>query len=88
MPSDQAQHLVRSPYVRCESSARDAATTGQRVLMVADANAARRDQDHNAALHTIYRSFGDNTVLITGTLTIRRSASSPGSGERPGKNAL
>lgn len=45
--------------VCCESSARDAATTGLRVLMVADANAARRDQDHNAALHTIYRSFGD-----------------------------
>jgi hypothetical protein len=27
--------------------------------MVADANAARRDQDHNAALYTIYRTFGD-----------------------------
>ncbi len=50
--------------VCCESSARDAATTGLRVLMVADANAARRDQDHNAALHTIYRSFGD--VRTTG----------------------
>lgn len=45
--------------VCCESSARDAATLGYRVIMVADANAARRDQDHNAALHTIYRSFGD-----------------------------
>ncbi|MFD3746504.1 isochorismatase family protein [Nocardia sp. NPDC058633] len=45
--------------VCCESSARDAATLGFRVIMVADANAARRDQDHNAALHTIYRSFGD-----------------------------
>ncbi|MYQ79900.1 MULTISPECIES: isochorismatase family cysteine hydrolase [unclassified Streptomyces] len=45
--------------VCCESSARDAATAGLRVLMVADANAARRDQDHNATLHTIYRSFGD-----------------------------
>ncbi|WP_274918216.1 isochorismatase family cysteine hydrolase [Streptomyces sp. WZ-12] len=45
--------------VCCESSARDAATMGLRVLMVADANAARRDQEHNAALHTIYRSFGD-----------------------------
>ncbi|MFE2540537.1 isochorismatase family protein [Actinacidiphila glaucinigra] len=45
--------------VCCESSARDAATSGLRVVMVADANAARRDQDHNAALHTIYRSFGD-----------------------------
>jgi nicotinamidase-related amidase len=45
--------------VCCESSARDASTLGYRVLMVADANAARRDQDHNATLHTVYRSFGD-----------------------------
>jgi nicotinamidase-related amidase len=45
--------------VCCESSARDASATGFRVIMVADANAARRDQDHNATLHTIYRSFGD-----------------------------
>ena len=43
----------------CESSARDANASGFRVIMVADANAARRDQDHNAALHNIYRSFGD-----------------------------
>jgi nicotinamidase-related amidase len=45
--------------VCCESSARDASTLGYRVIMVADANAARRDQDHNASLHTIYRTFGD-----------------------------
>jgi len=45
--------------VCCESSARDAASTGFRVIMVADANAAMRDADHNATLHTIYRSFGD-----------------------------
>jgi nicotinamidase-related amidase len=45
--------------VCCESSARDAHAAGFRVVMVADANAARRDQDHNAALHNIYRSFGD-----------------------------
>ncbi|MFI6595068.1 isochorismatase family protein [Nonomuraea sp. NPDC050536] len=45
--------------VCCESSARDAATLGLRVIMVADANAAPRDQEHNATLHTIYRSFGD-----------------------------
>jgi nicotinamidase-related amidase len=43
----------------CESSARDAAALGLRVVMVADANAARRDADHNAALHNVYRSFGD-----------------------------
>lgn len=45
--------------VCCESTARDAATLGHRVIMVADANAAVRDQDLNATLHTIYRSFGD-----------------------------
>lgn len=45
--------------VCCESSARDASATGFRVIMVADANAARRDQDHNATLHTVYRTFGD-----------------------------
>lgn len=45
--------------VCCESSARDARTLGFRVIMAADANATRTDADHNAALHTIYRSFGD-----------------------------
>ena len=45
--------------VCCESSARDASTLGYRVIMVADANAARRDQDLNATLHTVYRTFGD-----------------------------
>jgi nicotinamidase-related amidase len=47
------------PNVCCESTARDASTLGYRVIMVADANAALRDQDLNATLHTIYRSFGD-----------------------------
>lgn len=45
--------------VCCESTARDASTLGYRVIMVADANAARRDRDLNTTLHTIYRSFGD-----------------------------
>jgi ureidoacrylate peracid hydrolase len=45
--------------VCCESSARDASTRGLRVVFVADANAAVRDRDHNATLHTVYRSFGD-----------------------------
>ena len=45
--------------VCCESTARDASTVGYRVIMVADANAAMRDQDLNATLHTIYRTFGD-----------------------------
>ncbi|MGA5304897.1 isochorismatase family protein [Nucisporomicrobium flavum] len=50
--------------VCCESSARDASTLGYRVVMVADANSAPRDEVHNAALHTVYRSFGD--VRTTG----------------------
>ncbi|MCX5415103.1 isochorismatase family cysteine hydrolase [Streptomyces sp. NBC_00059] len=45
--------------VCCESSARDACTLGYRVVMVADANSTGRDQDHNATLRTVYRSFGD-----------------------------
>ena len=45
--------------VCCESSARDASTLGFRIVMVADANAAMRDQDLNATLHTFYRTFGD-----------------------------
>ena len=43
----------------CEATARDASTLDYRTIMVADANAARRDQDLNATLHTIYRSYGD-----------------------------
>jgi nicotinamidase-related amidase len=45
--------------VCCEATARDASTLGYRTIMVADANAAMRDQDLNATLHTIYRSYGD-----------------------------
>jgi len=45
--------------VCCESTARDSATLGFRTVMVADANAAMRDEDLNATLHTVYRSFGD-----------------------------
>ncbi|MFC8041972.1 isochorismatase family protein [Nocardia sp. NPDC057353] len=45
--------------VCCESSARDASTIGYRVILLADATAARRDADHNATLHVVYRSFGD-----------------------------
>jgi ureidoacrylate peracid hydrolase len=43
--------------VCCEASARDASTLGFRVVMVADGTSARRDQDHNATLYTIYRSY-------------------------------
>ncbi|GAB2585727.1 hydrolase [Paractinoplanes abujensis] len=42
-----------------EASARDASTLGYRVIFVADGNSARRDEDHNATLYTIYRTYGD-----------------------------
>ncbi len=45
--------------VCCESSARDAAGLGLRVVFLADATAAPSDAIHNATLVTIYRSFGD-----------------------------
>jgi nicotinamidase-related amidase len=45
--------------VCCESSARDAAALGLRVVFLADGTAAPSDAIHNATLVTIYRSFGD-----------------------------
>ena len=59
--------------VCCESSARDASTLGYRVILVADGTAARCDEDHNAALHTIYRSFGDvrTAAEVLGLLAFR-----------------
>ena len=45
--------------VCCEASARDAATLGFRVVMVADGTAAGSDEVHNATLHTVYRTCGD-----------------------------
>ena len=66
--------------VCCESSARDASTLGYRVIFVADANAARRDEDHNATLYTIYRSFGD--VRTTGEVVALVSVHQPSSRNR------
>ena len=45
--------------VCCESTARDANVLGYRLIGLRVWNAAMRDQDLNATLHTIYRSFGD-----------------------------
>jgi nicotinamidase-related amidase len=42
-----------------EDTVRDASATGLRVILVADACAATRDQDHNATLHVVHRSYGD-----------------------------
>ena len=41
------------------SAARDAGTLGYRVIFVADGNSARRDEDHNSTLYTIYRTYGE-----------------------------
>ena len=45
--------------VCCESTARDAATLGYRVVFLADGTADVRDAARNATLRTVYRSFGD-----------------------------
>jgi nicotinamidase-related amidase len=45
--------------VCCESTARDAAALGYRVVFVADGTADVRDSVRNATLRTVYRSFGD-----------------------------
>ena len=42
-----------------EDTVRGASAAGLRVVLVADACAAMRDQDHNATLHVVYRSYGD-----------------------------
>lgn len=42
-----------------EDTVRGASAAGLRVVLVADACAATRDQDHNATLHVVYRSYGD-----------------------------
>lgn len=42
-----------------EDTVRDASASDLRVILVADACAAMRDQDHNATLHVVHRSYGD-----------------------------
>lgn len=43
----------------CDSTARDAMQLGYKTIMVSDANAARSDAEHQAALLTFVASFGD-----------------------------
>ncbi|MDB5415181.1 MAG: hypothetical protein JWR10_3516 [Rubritepida sp.] len=45
--------------VCCESTARDAMMLNFRTIMVADANAAMSDAEHNASLTSFYLYFGD-----------------------------
>ncbi|CAN5638940.1 cysteine hydrolase [soil metagenome] len=53
-----------------EGTVRDAATRGWRVVVAGDACSCRRDQDHNASLRTMYRTFSDvrSTDEILGLL--------------------
>ena len=55
-----------------EASVRDAATLGLRVILVADACAAMRDQDHNATLHVVHRTYGDvrSTDEVVGLIRV------------------
>lgn len=57
--------------VCCESTARDAMMLGFRTMMVADANAAPSDAEHNAALVNFMLFFGDvqYTDAVIGKLT-------------------
>lgn len=59
-----------------ESTVRDASALDYRVVLVADACAAVRDQDHNATLHVVYRSFGDvrSTDDVIGLIEAERPA--------------
>jgi ureidoacrylate peracid hydrolase len=45
--------------VCCEASARDAMMAGFKTVMVSDANAARSDAEHLAALVTLAQFFAD-----------------------------
>ena len=42
----------------CECTARDAAMRNFKTIMIADANAARSDQEHNATLSVFLQAFG------------------------------
>ena len=56
----------------CESAARDAMMLDYKVVMVADANGARYDDDHMAGLTSFYQSFGDvrNTAEVLTDLLV------------------
>ena len=61
--------------VCCESTARDAAMLNYKVIMVADANAARTDDDHNASLNNLFNVFAD--VRTTDDVIALLDASAP-----------
>ena len=60
----------------CESTARDAYMLGYQVIMVADANAARSDEEHIASLSSLAALFADVRTAeeVAGLLREGRSA--------------
>jgi ureidoacrylate peracid hydrolase len=58
--------------VCCESSARDAMMLNFRTIMLADANAAMTDAEHNAALINFYLAFGDVQTTAEAEAALRR----------------
>ena len=61
-----------------EATVRDASTLDYRVILVADACSAPRDQDHNATLHVVYRTFGDVRSTADVLTLIDQGALTPG----------
>ncbi len=61
-----------------EDTVRGASAAGLRVVLVADACAAMRDEDHNATLHVVYRSYGDVRPTDEVLGLIEAGAASPG----------
>ena len=61
-----------------EDTVRGASAAGLRVVLVADACAAMRDDDHNATLHVVYRSYGDVRPTDEVLGLIEAGAASPG----------
>jgi nicotinamidase-related amidase len=62
----------------CESAARDAMMLDYRVVMVADANGARYDDDHLAGLTSFYQSFGDVRTTDEVIGSVLRAPRAPG----------
>lgn len=58
--------------VCCESSARDAMMLNFRTVMLADANAAMTDAEHNASLINFYLAFGDVQTVAEAEAALRR----------------
>jgi ureidoacrylate peracid hydrolase len=85
--SSEIEHVLRARGINtvivtgtvtgvcCESTARDAMMRNFRTVMITDANAARTDEEHNAALCAFYHTFGD--VMSTDEAVGYLTANSP-----------